>query len=655
MTLKKGFLIFCTLIFLLLALQLLARDELTLPDGLSKPALAKVEIKTHNVGNMWLSVTNYGLIGAYGNTGGFPNCEFPANSDVEYLFTGSIWIGALVAKDTLVSVGADGWAGGKEMRPGWADGDTIRHHTTRIPADTAAVSEQDLICVFADTALVFPDVDSEHIPMGLEIEQRSYSWSYSYAEDFVIYDFFITNKSKTIGPPKVFKDLYMGVYIDGDCGHSSIPNYFQDDITGFLKVNSEGDTINLAWIKDNDGDGGLTPGVTGVRVLFPNPETVSYNWWDPPSKWGPTNPNNPNDWAPHPGTDAQKYRIMSNGEVDPDQTEANAPSGVDVSGMDTRYFLSFGPFRVEPDSTQKLTLAYVGGLPGPGYDEFIDIGRNARWARDVYDNPPADGIPDFKGPPPPPSPRLKALPGDKQVTLEWDASPEHAIDSFTKFEDFQGYRIYRSRTGIISEMELLGEYDKIDSYGLNLGFAEIEMIEPTVEITTSGDSIVYKYTYTDLGLTNGEFLYYAVTAFDSGYVPTGLDPLESSPAINMIRVAPSAGPATDAEMTEVLVVPNPYRLTEDYFGMGWETGTGDTDRRIDFIQIPAKCKIRIFSLAGDLVAIIEHDYPAKSATKHQESWNLISRNIQMIASGIYLFSVETESGKKFVGKFVVIY
>jgi len=635
--------------------QLFARDLVTQSKRLAKPAPAAIQIKSHNVGNIWLSVTNYGLIGAYGGTGGFPDCEFPANSDVEYLFTGAIWIGALVGKDTMVSVGADGWAGGKEMRPGWADEDTILHRTTRNPADTLAVSEQDFICSFADTALVFADVDDEHRPMGVSIEQRTYAWSYSYAEDFVIYDFYVTNRTGWVGTPKTFKRLFMGVYIDGDCGHTSIPNYFQDDITGFLKVNSEGDTVNLAWIKDNDGDGGLTPGVTGVRVLFPNPETVSYNWWDPPSRWGPTNPANPDDWAAHPGTDAQKYRVMSNGEIDPDQTESNAPSGINVNGMDTRYFLSFGPFDVEPDSTLKLTLAYLGGLPGPGYNEFDDIGRNARWARDVYDNPPADGIPDFKGPPPPPSPRLKVVPGDKQVSLYWDDLPEDAMDSFTNFVDFQGYRIYRSRTGVISEMELLGEYDKVDGYGLNLGFEEIKMDQVEVEISESGDSTIYRYSYNDEGLTNGEFIYYAVTAFDSGYVPTGLEPLESSPAINLTRVAPSAGPATPEEMDEVLVVPNPYKLTEDYVGMGWELGSGDTQRRIDFIQIPEKCVIRIFTLAGDLVALIDHDYPDKSATKHQESWDLVSRNRQMIASGIYLFSVETETGKKFIGKFVVIY
>lgn len=656
MVFRKSLIFICALILLMESGFALARNYRNEGIGaLTKPAAATVDRKTQDVGNIWLSIFNIGVIGTYEDISGFPYCEYPANSDVEYLFSASIWIGAIVDKDTLVSAAYDGWSGGLEMRPGWGKADTIEVHSTRNPEDSVAVSEQDYICTYYDTSAVFGGVDEEHQPMGLKIEQRSYAWSYSYSEDFVIFDFFITNISKSIGEPKAFKDLFMGIYVDGDCGHTSINSYWYDDITGFMRVNSEGDTVNLAWLKDNDGDNGLTPGVVGVRVLFPDPKKVSYNWWDPPTKWGPTNPNNPNDWAPHPETDAQKYRVMSNGEIDPNQTESNAPSGINTAGMDSRYFLSFGPFQVQPDSTLKLTLAFVGGLPGPGYTEFDDIGRNARWAKDVYDNPPADGIPDFTGPPPPSSPRLNAFPGDEHVVLEWDDTPEYSIDTFTKFVDFQGYRIYRCRTGVMTDMELLGEYDKVDNYGRNIGFDGITMLEAKPEVTSSGDTINWKYTYTDEGLTNGEFQYYAVTAYDSGYAPTGLEPLESSPAINMVRVAPSQGPATDDEMDEVLVIPNPYRLDEDYVAMGWETGSGDTDRRIDFVQIPEKCIIRIYSLAGDLVAVLDHDYPSKSATKYAESWNLVTRNIQMIASGIYLFSVETPTGKSFVGKFVVIY
>lgn len=608
--------------------------------------------KKHDVGNLRLMVSNYGQFGSDTENG----CEFPANSNVNYLYVGAIWIGALVDRpdggvDTLVSFGFDGANIWRELFPGTTAADSILVLTNQPGSpnyDPAAVSEQDFIAVYTDTNTTFA-WEGHQKPLGVKVTQKSYAWSYSYAEDFVIFDYFIANISRLIGAPRTFRNLFMGVYVDGDCGLTSISGYAYDDITGFMRVNDDGDTVNIAWIKDNDGDNGATPGVTGVRVLFPDPKTISFNWWDPQPRnnWGPTNPNNPYDYAGHPDTDAKKYRIMSNGEIDPDQTQSNPPAGIDPSGMDTRYFLSFGPFEVPPDSTLKLTLAYVGGLPEGEKDEFEDLAINARWARDVYDNPPADGIPDFAGPPPPPAPLLEATPGDRTITLRWDNSPEAARDRFTGVQDFQGYRVYRSRSGVKGEWQLLATFDQIDGFGPDIGFDELA---PTRDPASNK----VWYTYVDRGLTNGELFYYSVTAFDSGYVPTGLEPLESSPLANMKRVAPSAGPAAREPLAEVLVVPNPYRLSENYSVIGWERGTGDTDRRIDFTNLPPQCTIRIYSLAGDLLATLEHDYPSRSAVKHSESWNLVTRNIQAIASGIYLFSVTAAQGK-YVGKFAVVY
>jgi hypothetical protein len=627
--------------------------------SLKKTNLATVDMKSHTVGNMWLSVTNYGQFGSAGN-GEYPSCEYPANSDVEYLYYGGCWIGAIVDGDTMVSVATDGATNGPgETRdaffPGWTAADTITEKSIRKGTsvyDSTAHSEQDFCAVYTDTSKIMAFEGFQ--PMGIRITQKSYAWSYSYAEDFIIFDFLIENKSGWVfKEPQVFEKLYMAIYIDGDCGHKSTVGYAYDDLTGFLRTNTEGDTVNIAWIKDNDGDNGTCPGVTGTRVLFPDPKTVSYNWWDPWRDWAPKDATIPNDFGFRPDTPSQQYRVMSNGAIDMDQSQATmAPDPNTPRGADARYLLSFGPFRVMPDSTLKLTIAYVGGLPGPGYDEFEDLGRNARWAKDVYDNPPADGIPDFTGPPPPPAPQLQVVPGDGQVTIKWNNISEYAVDTFSKIVDFQGYRVYRSRTGQLNDLQLLAEYDKVDGFGYDFGFADAH---PQLEIDNSKnppDSSIW-YSYTDTGLTNGEFFYYAVTAYDSGYAPTGLDPLECSALINMVKIAPSIGPEKGKGLDEVIVVPNPYRVDGKYFNSLWESGESDTDKRIDFTNLPEKCTIRIYTLAGDLVAVLLHDYPAKSAIAHRESWNMISRNIQAIASGIYLFSVEADVGS-YVGKFVII-
>jgi hypothetical protein len=77
----------------------------------------------------------------------------------------------------------------------------------------------------------------------------------------------------------------------------------------------------------------------------------------------------------------------------------------------------------------------------------------------------------------------------------------------------------------------------------------------------------------------------------------------------------------------------------------------EQDRRIQFINLPAQCQIKIFSLAGDLVNTINHADPSKG----YEDWNLTSMIGQAIASGIYLFTVEDQvNGNVQVGKFVII-
>ncbi len=535
------------------------------------------QLRTHNVGNIWLSITNYGQFGSQGGrnfrdacTGQFaPSAQFPAGSGVEYLYTGAIWIGAVINDtDTLVSVGFDGWSAVAEMpasntvplisrttRPaGYRNGTCVTDYDS-----ASAISELDFIGVYYDTItrgdIVSPDaIDGPHRPLGIEVTQKSYSWSYDYAKDFVLLDFFIKN----IGTSRLTK-LFMGIYIDADVYN---PDYdgggYTDDICGFRQAVTSTlgppyeDTINVAWIADNDGltlrkveDGvfqdNLSPtGVTGTRVVRSPSENIEYsfNWWvsngNPALDFGPWTQANlarrPNYFVPNsqsgtPESDRSKYFIMSNNEFDydqlfaaladmwqrqgwVDQKQIPAVNLADVAdGFDTRYLLSFGPFTVQPDETLPLTLGYIAGKEfhaNPtdfnGYSatdsaavfnfynklDFTAFGINAQWAGWVYDNPgvdtdhdgfagkfriiggdtiyyTGDGVPDFKGPPPPPSPNLSFESESGRVKLRWNGrTTEQTADPFTNEVDFEGYRVMLSRSGIVTDFALLDSYDKID-------------------------------------------------------------------------------------------------------------------------------------------------------------------------------------------------
>src|SRR6187401_229896 len=63
--------------------------------------------KYTNVGNIALTVTNYGTIGnGFQNFPNQPSCQYPKGSGIENLFVGGIWIGGLKEGITLVSTAA---------------------------------------------------------------------------------------------------------------------------------------------------------------------------------------------------------------------------------------------------------------------------------------------------------------------------------------------------------------------------------------------------------------------------------------------------------------------------------------------------------------------------------------------------------------------
>lgn len=104
-------------------------------------------------------------------------------------------------------------------------------------------------------------------------------------------------------------------------------------------------------------------------------------------------------------------------------------------------------------------------------------------------------------------------------------------------------------------------------------------------------------------------------------------------------VEPTAGPAANLE--RVIVVPNPFRAREQ-----WDQ---DGLNEVHFINLPSRATIKIYTVAGDLVAQIEHD----DTIRDFQRWNLRNQDGRDIASGIYMFRVETPEFS-FQDRFVVI-
>lgn len=415
----------------------------------------------HSRGNMQLTIANDGTIGSSGQTMLDPftgknvtSCFYPKSSDITSLWVGAFWIGAVVGRDTLVSCGSEDYYATQEFQP---DVDPLgKVQMLSIDPSSkfynpAARSEEDLRIEYFDTLTNASFVGRDqtdgrsHRPLGIKVRQTSMAWSYSYADDFILFDYDIEN----IGQSRL-KRVYMGIWIDGDMWHISRngPIGWEDDIVGFRRTQSapEGcdfiDTVNIAYHADNDGDPvgpewdyRSTRSVLGSRVVRTPSDSLEYsfNWWitnysDPSADFGPRQSGSPSDPFRAIGTglgtpqgDRNKYYVMRHHEFDYDllfsaldhsQTGwLPPPQNADrfAQGYDCRYLLSFGPFDIEPGQHLPVSFAWVGGTnfhahpsdfadlfnansPSAYYEslDFSQLALNSRWASWVYDNPGVD-------------------------------------------------------------------------------------------------------------------------------------------------------------------------------------------------------------------------------------------------------------------------
>jgi hypothetical protein len=110
----------------------------------------------------------------------------------------------------------------------------------------------------------------------------------------------------------------------------------------------------------------------------------------------------------------------------------------------------------------------------------------------------------------------------------------------------------------------------------------------------------------------------------------------------LVEEATNFGGTTD--LTQVHTVPDPYLATSQY-------DLSPTTKQLMFVNLPEQATIRIYTLTGVLVDIVNHDDPTGGG---RAVWNLRNRNNQFVASGVYFFHVVTPDGDDYVGKFTIV-
>lgn len=604
--------------------------------------------------------------------------DYPIGDGIEHLYGGGLWIGGLVDTSVagtspplrLVSLTYEGWSGPYfEFFPGAGPQDrfwTAKRGDVQ-PADWSQywgnylrfrpISDQDYYCTYTDTAVRV----SQHVPMNLKVVQSSYAWNDPYAEAIIIFEYKIYNLGRN-----VIDSVYLGYFFEADVGPIRATNYPQRNFSAYIPESRTGYVHNPI-------DNGSTPvGAALLKTAKPL-DSLSYAF-----QWFP-GPNTPAD-------DRAKYTMMSSGQIEGDEFPA-------VS--DTRFLFAFGPFTFAPgaptgefdDSTGfKMAIAVVSGKSNR-IDHRIILQRNAARALDIYLN---QGI---KLPATPPSPPLRVNVGFRRVELDWTWYPGDEVlfgrpdpvtnwdstnqvarrypyryqsppppppgyDSTRGGRNFSAYKLWRSENPKAPDNSfvLLKQYDDPrDSFEYNTGLGYRFVDSNLVRGKT------YIYSVTSKSIPNLAYQQIVVTDTNGNPVVTTVevpvDPLESAKLVNAVRV--DLPFAVTKNLGKVTVVPNPYRTDKDYTleSGGYEGPAGDWDenaRKVKFINLPEVCTVRVFSLAGELIRTIDHDgRNASGFPRGDADMTLVSDSNRALASGIYIFTVESEFGTQ-TGKFVVI-
>lgn len=658
-----------------------------------------------------LSVSNIGIIGnAFDRdyqTNGFPSGEFPVGSGNETLFEASPWVGGIInGTQVAVSTGAydspSGYStGGAGYEFTAAVGSKILERsslTDNALYNRSAVSHQDFISDFTDRNTQIPGTSisiSDHTnPLGLSFHSEVYNWNYEFADFFVPINLTIKN----VGVNTI-DSLFLGYWANFVVRNVNItpPSgtaFFNKGGSGFL------DSLYMSYQFDAVGDTPITNTYVALRFLG---ATDKYGFHSPAldpkfkcnyNVWQFRNAGDPVYFTPT--NDAAKFSKMASGLNTRPNWNTVLRSQIKAAGNRTN-LLSVGPFKpFLPGDSITISFAYICAPKNEDKrptsedndNQKQTLLKNAGWAQTAFNGNDKNGnglvepseniygngiLKRWLLPSPPNTPKYKIVVKDNMAELYWANNAEFSVDPVSNKRDFAGYRIYQTDieydikkpVDIKKSLKLIESFDLAgDGLFFETGFNKIKL---ATNATFEGDTTRYHYKYTFKNLANGWQHGIALTAFDAGDPENDVGSLETSNLSTVKYIFPGKEANADLQKNEPFVYPNPY-----YGGASWEGQIRlEEERKVYFSNLPKNAEIRIYTQSGDLINKINHDpsfiggglrwYTTYSdAEKIQTSggehaWNLLSADSQIIAAGVYTFTVlDKDSGKAYTGQFAVI-
>jgi hypothetical protein len=375
-----------------------------------------------NVGELHMNITNWGLIGSrFSSVTSYsdaPSAQWPAGSGNEYLWQASLWVGGVLLGERLVSTGGyqaellpldeiedtiyeaigtqllrpagNSDASGRRLpepepdddEDGLVDEEILNGYDDDgdglIDEDFGQVGNQMMVCTQYDNTRLSQEFYPDHTPMNLQIVQESFQWENDSVDDFVGFQFTITN----IGVTDI-DNVYIGFFADCDIGPRGVGGVAADDMAGSF------DGLVRA------SDGSYVPVAVGFMYDFS--ETVWINGFfgiqflghdtDPTGRTAPENVSlrsynsfsgtQPFDQGGDPSNDDERYELLSEENRDSD----TRPGKED----DYRILISAGPFQELPP--QRQLQFQVAMVVGPGLDGMLANCAEAylTWFGNFYD------------------------------------------------------------------------------------------------------------------------------------------------------------------------------------------------------------------------------------------------------------------------------
>ncbi len=687
------------------------------------------ERRAVTVSNLGISYTNVGTVGrpnVRNQPVGLPSMEFPSGSGTEHLFEAGIWLGAQVDGQTRVSTSSVTHPSGyNETSAGFEFTNDGTPFTERSSLEDdpnfapAAISHQDLIAEFSDRRTVRNNqpVPGHDNPLYADIRMESYNWNFGFTEGISIIRYDITNNSQIWSGQSggfTWENFYFSLYSDlvvrnvnttVETGSAFFNKggmgWLDDQYTLYVfdrgstdspRINTYAANIILgSEYRDVEFHPRRTEELLAAGFDEEDIPTVSPDFWLFGAGTGAF--TRPND-------DLQRYERMSgtwpenllppgDNRTFDDFREQLRNDGFTANGNYIQ-LNTLGPFpEVEPGETISVYVAYVAALMPDEFQDLVpgnvtnvddldnedsraNLIETIEWAFRLFDGQEADDgtRTRFLVPEPPAVPRMRVELDAGIASIYWDDRAEFSVDPVSGEEDFAGYRLYRSRIGedllgnLSGSVQMLREWDDPEApVGFNTGFDEVRLDEP---VTFPDDPVEYRYRFDVSGLLSGWQYLFAVTAFDSGDGDS--PPLETSVNANAVRVFPGTAPnenfSSDDPEYRVGVYPNPYRVNA-----AWDGATPFT-RKIMFFNLPQRAQVRVYTLAGEIVAELDHDAETYVGDTRwfrdfsgdnrimpggEHAWDLLSEARQNLSSGLYLYTVrDRDSGHVQRGRFVII-